>query len=497
MINFDKNTVYDYCIVGAGPTGLTVSYLLSKIGKKCILIDKNKDIGGCHRVDRVNGLFTEHGPRIYSNSYINTKNLFKKMDMNFNSFYTKYNFTISNIGNRTIKQFTYRELSYFVYHFILLLFNDNYGIDISMKDFMESRNFTYETKDYIDRLCRLTDGASSDKYSLNKFFQLVNQQFFYKIYQPKLPNDIGIFKQWKEKLYENNVDILMNTEVVQLRGNDEKKVESILLKTCLSKNDSIQIEIKSKKYIFCIPPKHLEYILSRNETNHFSYKNAFGDFSNLKNWINNTNYMNYIPVIYHWDVTHKNIHLQKVWGFPNTEWGVAFIVLSNYMNFNDNRSALVISTCITKNTKSTYINKTPDECNEDELKKEILRQLRISFPELPEPSYSIIHPNVKRINNKWIEDDTAFISSTNSKYMKYNSENVNNIFQVGTQNGNSKYKFTSMESAISNAIVFSNYIEKDTKKILKITNTIDLIFVIRILFCIFILLLCLRYFKRK
>lgn len=79
MINFDKykNTEYDYCIIGAGPTGLTVSYLLSKIGKKCILIDKNKDIGGCHRVDRVNGLFTEHGPRIYSSSYINTKNILK------------------------------------------------------------------------------------------------------------------------------------------------------------------------------------------------------------------------------------------------------------------------------------------------------------------------------------------------------------------------------------------------------------------------------------
>ena len=495
MINFDKykNTEYDYCIIGAGPTGLTVSYLLSKIGKKCILIDKNKDVGGCHRVDRVNGLFTEHGPRIYSSSYVNTKNILKLMDIDFNDIFTGYNFTISNIGNRTIKHFTYKELSYFIYHFILLLFDENHGINISMKNFMENRNFTNETKDYIDRLCRLTDGASSDRYSLNKFFQLVNQQLFHKIYQPKKPHDIGLFRLWKNQLYQNDTDILLNTEIICLNGKDEKTVETITVKENTLKN---YFEIKAKKYIFCIPPKHLGIILSNKTLNEISYKNAFGDFKIVNEWINNTNYMNYIPITFHWDFTHKNIILPKVWGFPNTEWGIAFIVLSNYMNFDDNRSFIVISTCITKNIKSTYINKTPDECNEDELKKETLRQLRISFPTLPSPSYAIIHPNVKYINNKWIEDDTAFISATDNKYLKYNSDTVINIFQVGTQNGNSKYRFTSMESAVSNGIIFSNYIEKNTKKIIETTYTFDLISVIK-LFLIFLIFLCFIYYSKK
>ena len=49
---------YDYCIIGAGPSGLTLANLLSSIGKNCVIIDENNDIGGCHRVTRIDGLFT-------------------------------------------------------------------------------------------------------------------------------------------------------------------------------------------------------------------------------------------------------------------------------------------------------------------------------------------------------------------------------------------------------------------------------------------------------
>ena len=33
--------MYDYIIVGAGPTGLTLAYCFAKYGKKCLLVDKN------------------------------------------------------------------------------------------------------------------------------------------------------------------------------------------------------------------------------------------------------------------------------------------------------------------------------------------------------------------------------------------------------------------------------------------------------------------------
>jgi hypothetical protein len=476
---------YDYCIIGAGPTGLTLAYLFSKIGKKCLIVDKNGNIGGCHRVTRVNGLFTEHGPRIYSSSYVNTRNLLKKMDINFDKLYIPYKFTISDIGKYSIKDFTISEMISFVYPFLMLVINSKYGKDMSIKKFMEINMFTEKTKDYIDRLCRLTDGASSEKYSLNKFLQLFNQQFIYTVYQPNKPNDEGLFKIWLEKLYENKVDFMMNTQVLTLDGNNFQNVEYI---TVLNNNKIYKI--KSKRFIMCIPPKPIENILSKT----IFYKDSFGELTKLQNWVNNSTYMNYIPIIFHWN---KEINLQKVWGFPKTEWGIAFIVLTNYMNFNDERSKLVISTCVTKtDTKSSLINKTANECNEDELKKEVFRQLKVSFPNLPEFNYSILHPGTIKYENKWIESDTAYIETYNSKPLSPFSEITQNLFQVGTQNGNSIYSFTTMESAITNAIVFSNILEPTTQNIINRKRNIELIGYIRIFVFIILVIVIFKITKK-
>jgi cation diffusion facilitator CzcD-associated flavoprotein CzcO len=72
---------YDYAIIGAGPCGIALAYALSLSNKRIILIDRNSSLGGIHRVTRVQGLFTEHGPRIYSNSYVNTIELFNDMNI--------------------------------------------------------------------------------------------------------------------------------------------------------------------------------------------------------------------------------------------------------------------------------------------------------------------------------------------------------------------------------------------------------------------------------
>ena len=122
------------------------------------------------------------------------------------------------------------------------------------------------------------------------------------------------------------------------------------------------------------------------------------------------------------------------------------------MNFDN--SLTVISTAITIfNVESNTIHKTPSECSNEELVKETFNQLKISFPNLPIPTSSIKYPYI----------ENAYVFTTDNKFM--NSKIYKNLYSVGTHNGNSFYHFTSLESAITNAITF--IYEYDNKTTLK------------------------------
>ena len=176
--------MYDYIIIGSGPTGLTLATLFPKYGKKCAIIEKESYIGGCHSVRRVDGLFSEHGPRIYIDNYFAFKKILTEIGTSFNDLFTKYNFGTTSSFSEIYDNLTIKELSIIFLHFINL--NDSYK-HISMNEFMVNYNFSDNAKSFLDRIGKLTDGGDSSKYTLYNFLQIINQNFFYSIYQPKFP----------------------------------------------------------------------------------------------------------------------------------------------------------------------------------------------------------------------------------------------------------------------------------------------------------------------
>jgi hypothetical protein len=488
------NKTYDIVIIGAGPAGLALAQCCSNtnINQKILIIDKEEDIGGCHRVRRVKSyinnltenLFTEHGPRIYSLTYKVFIDLLKEMNIDFYDLFTPYNFQISTIGNQTIwNTLSFTEMYKLFIEFLLLIININHGDKIIIKDFMKSNNFKQSSIDIIDRICRLTDGASSDNYTLNEFLQLFNQQFFYQIYQPKLPNDIGLFKLWKGYLLNKNVDFMLSSEVNKLILDDTNtKIKSIRV------NDKI---INGNIFIIATPPLNIISLLEKSENK--IIKHSFGDFDILKKWAYQTAYIDYISVTFHWNTV---LSLPKVYGFPKTSWGVAYIVLSDYMKFEESNSKTVISTAITiTDVYSPRINKIPDECLKDELINEIFYQLQLSFPDLPKPTASLMSPGVKYYEGKWKSFDTAFIASSTFNNLPFNSINISNLYNVGTHNGNSLYKFTSLESAVTNSVKLSQVLFPE----LEYKYNIHSVFTVRdfiILFIIVFIIVYLYYGQR-
>lgn len=452
-----SNKINDYIIVGSGPAGLTTAWFLSKAGKKCIILEKSEQLGGCHAVKRVNGnFFTEHGPRVYSSSYKCFQNLLKDMNLDFYKLFTPYQFNISNIGDSGFLDVlgAFEILSFMRAYVECFLFRINYK-NTSVLEYMEDKLFNDESKDYIDRICRLTDGAGADNYSMSKFLQLINQESVNKLFQPKIPNDKGLIKLWTDKLNNNGVTIQSNVEVLEI-------YEDIFGFGVKTSNEIVY----GKNIIFAIPPYELSKISN------------IGNIKNMdKNWLYRNTYNNYISISFGWNVDLK---LPKVWGLPKSKHGVAFTVMSDYFKeFNKTseipESKTLISACFTKDINPEEIE------NEDDLKNLMLSELRESFPELPEPNMFAIGP--KR---------TAYIQSPhNSQILDFKI--ADRIYTVGTHNGKSNYAFTSMESAVANSMELVSLIGKETnnselKKVLKLkqrgielNSALFLIFIILIL----------------
>jgi len=487
------NDNYDLIIIGSGPSGLSLAQCLRNTYRKILIIEKLDIIGGCHKVvrDKDTNLFTEHGPRIYSDSYKNFQMLLQDMNQDFFNLFVPYNFSISEIGGQTVfTTLKFTELLKLSWQFFLLILNNNHGKDRSLKEFMEYHNFNEKSIDMIDRIARLTDGAGADRYTVNEFLQIFNQQFFHKLYQPNKPNDEGFLKIWKEFLEKEGVNFKLNTEISKLNL-ENGKIKSVSTDTT---------EIYGKNFVLAMPPESFIKILDNSDD---LIKNSFMDFKKLDQFSEATEYNEYICITFHW---YEKITLPKVYGFPRSEWGIAFIVLSDYMDLSNDKSKTLISCAITiPNSISSRTNKTANEIsNKNEIINETLLQLKEAFPQIPNPDKSILYSGnyYDDKEKKWSSNyDEAFITTSNKGFLPFSGK-IDNLYNVGTHNGKQKYKFTSLESAVTNGIYLSHILNNDLKKKYPIQDIFSLrdmiliiIYTILLIICIFVI--CNLYIKNN
>ena len=448
---------YDLIIVGAGPAGLALAHASSSLYRRILIIDKETEIGGCHRVKRdVNGLFTEHGPRIYLSIYYNFFNLMNEMGLQVEDVFVNYKYSFDDVAKeKLLPHYTFYELFMFALAYLMYVINDDYGKDISLYEYLRGHGFSLKVIDIFDRMCRFTDGGNVYSYSLNKILKLTDSSPMLQIYQPKAPLDVVLFSTWKKFLSNRGVDFMLGFHIVDydIQNNN---VETITL--------SNSEKIRCGKLVFAVPPVALANIIQYEN----GLRNAFGNYNDFERWVDKTKYIDYISITYHFK---DKLGLPLINGLTfDTDWGIVVINLSDYMETVDDADAgysTVLSTAVSicdKNSRTTY--KKANECSADELINEVHRQIKESiFTNLPDDYKAIINPNnyYDTYKNKWACRDNAYFNTYSEKYIPFYSS-INNVYNVGTHNGKSYISYTTIESAVSNAMYLAGELYPEVSK---------------------------------
>jgi hypothetical protein len=330
---------YDYIVIGLNPSGLTLAYYLSNIGKTVLLVDDNQSINYNKKIDC---LYT-NDTNIYSDSFINLINLLKReFDCDFNDLFIPMKFNSDKI-------FKFEE-NIFFREFVLLLFNEKIS-DLTLDKFIDEYylNSSLNLVDHINSICKIMLGKSYDETLVEEFVHLLNKELTYKFYQPKEPLYDNLYQIWLQNIYNtNNCKVVLNSTIGKITS--ENNIAQIIE----INNEKINVN----NIIYCIDTK-----------------------------INKS-----ISMTFHWNF---KLDLQNVWNLPNSDWELFYIVQSDYTYFNNSRSQTVISIKINNiYAKSFYINKNAIECSKEELINETFRQLKEVFINLPNPT------DISMINNE-------------------------------------------------------------------------------------------------
>ena len=287
----------------------------------------------------------------------------------------------------------------------------------------------------------MTDGADKSRYLVKNFLQLFNQNFFYTFQQPNLAMDYGLIREWESKLLNRGVKIY--------KGEKAIKVERHIVITN-------QRTITTNTIILAMPPQYLSSVMTIPKW--------------LHDYAKETAYNRYISVTMHFK---PYINIDKIWGLAaNSEWGLVFIKLTDYA-YVEPEYQTVFTIAVTRLDAPGVYGKTALQCTANEIKGEVSIQMDQLFYFTRVPDKILIYEG----------NDKAFVHTKAG----FKIIEADGIYVSGTHMGKSPYSFTSMESAICNAIYMINQITGSNHPIRKLW-TVD-VFIIGFIVVFIILIM--------
>ena len=467
-----------YAVVGGGPCGIFSALLLARAGNRVTLFERNGVLGGCHRVDRAQGRFSEHGPRIYMTNYFCYAQLLRLCGVDFDCLYVpyKYPFLVGLAG--VMQEFTVAELLRLSGMYLLFVIDPDRFKRVSVEE--SFAGYSERALRYVHKICTLTDGAKPDNYTTYGFLSLFDQNALYEIVQPVQANDRALWPRVEETLRQHGVAI--RHAAVERVLECEGRASGVATRDGTYAADAVVVSL---------PPAHAAPLFSNSVdviANAFMPRDAWPAF------VRSNTYINYISFTVHFD---REVPLPQIWGNGFGAWGVAWIVMSDY--FGESESPTLISALIgERETPSAHTGLTADQTTDaDALMREAYRQmaqqLRIESP----PAAFVLSTGVyyDSAAAEWRTTDMPVMHTPHSEPVSAFG-GVGNLYWVGPHNFNHRYAFTSMESVCENVVAFCGALHPEVRALARRRRLLALSDIIRAVTVLLVLALVLRSLSR-
>ena len=435
-----------YTIIGSGPSGLSLAYVLSLNNINIELIEQDEQLGGSWNSQWIGDYFSENSPRVFSNSG-NSKILLSHLgftDKDFQNIYGNFFQTNFKLASFIFKHFTL--LDYFIFIFACIKYRfikENKTIS----DWMRLSKLSIRAKKAINILS-IVICDRPDKTNINDFFGSVSYA---------LPKQMKEPNKWHQSIEthlnrKKNVTILKNTKVINL-----DKVGKLFKISTKNTENGYEKLITSNKVFLCTQSDGIYPIIKNTKL-----KNNWMHIDKMKTWSQNTFYSGFGFQLHF----NKDVQFKNSWCWScNGDWTVIILPVSNWLKkySNDKEIKTVWSCCIVDmDTKSKRIDKTANDCSIKEILEECLYQIKKNY-KIPEPKIITVSKGLKKINNKWISKNTGYTKNI------YNDLNMkgkeDNLYALGC--------FTKMKkNHISHMVDAIDAVAEYLKKYEKLNNNI-------------------------
>tara|TARA_Y100000389_G_scaffold78668_1_gene75452 strand:- start:16618 stop:18030 length:1413 start_codon:yes stop_codon:yes gene_type:complete len=456
-----------YIIVGGGPTGLAVAYILAKNNVEVELIEQNEQLGGSWNSQWVDKEYwSENAPRVLSYSK-NTKKFLNEIGITKNDLGSIY----GNFFETNYKIIKFVTENFSIADYIIFLNGIiKYNIVNEKKtlyEWLEKSNLSEKAKNAIT-IISITICDVPNKTNVNDFFCSLGATGEFKQFTDA--------NKWHNILEEKmckmkDIKIRKNTIVNKLIEKNNKIIGIV----CKDLVTGMSKQILGNKIVLCTQSNGILNII-KNSNN--KVKNNWKPYEEMNIWCKSTYYSGFSFQLHF----SEEVIFPKQWCWScKSEWSIIILPISNWVTeFTKNPNVKTVWSCciIDMETKSKYLEKAPNECSKDEIVHESLRQIRIK-ENIPQPYHITTSVGLKKQGKTWVSSNTGFTRGK-MDYLPMKGK-IDNLFALGCFTRSDRPSISYMETAISSVVKYMLTYEKDMEGFHKPKNNIVKIIILIIL----------------